>query len=286
MVDVDEELVRRLLAAQHPDLAELEVVASGRGWDNAVFRLGPHLAARLPIRQAGADLVAAEVRFLPELATRLPLPIAAPIRTGAPALGYSWPWTIVPWFAGELAFDGRCDLRKAARDLGAVLRAFAVPAPASAPTNAYRGVPLAARDALTRDRIERLDLGSERGAVIRAWDRALAAATFVGEPVWVHGDLHPANIVVRDATVAAIIDFGDLNAGDPAADLAVAWMWFDADARPIFRAACGVADNATWIRAWGNALAHALACLTGPPDDRRVIAMGRRTLAEVLRHPP
>ncbi len=286
MVDVDESLVRRLLAAQHRDLADLQVLAVGRGWDNAVFRLGDELAARLPIRQIGADLVAAEVRFLPEMADRLPVSIPAPVRSGTPALGYPWPWTIVPWFAGELAFDGDCDLFAAARDLGAFLRAFGVPAPADAPRNPWRGVPLAARDEITRERIAHLDLRSARGAAIAAWERALAARPFADHPVWVHGDLHPANIVVRDGKLMAIIDFGDLNAGDPAADLAVAWMWFDAASRPAFRAACEVPDDDTWIRAWGNALAHAVACLNGPPEDQRVLSIGRRTLSEVLAHPP
>ncbi|MCP2342258.1 phosphotransferase [Actinomadura rupiterrae] len=39
-----------------------------------------------------------------------------------------------------------------------------------------------------------------------------------------HGDLHPANVVVSDGTLAGIVDFGDLLAGDPAWDLAAAWV--------------------------------------------------------------
>ncbi len=40
--------------------------------------------------------------------------------------------------------------------------------------------------------------------------------------MWVHGDLHPANVVVSDGTLSGIVDFGDLFAGDPAWDLAAA----------------------------------------------------------------
>jgi aminoglycoside phosphotransferase (APT) family kinase protein len=47
-----------------------------------------------------------------------------------------------------------------------------------------------------------------------------------GPPIWLHGDLHPFNLVVNQGRLSAVIDFGDLCAGDPATDLAVAWMLF------------------------------------------------------------
>lgn len=40
----------------------------------------------------------------------------------------------------------------------------------------------------------------------------------------VHGDLHPANVVVSDGTLPGIVGFGDMFAGDPAWDLAAAWV--------------------------------------------------------------
>ena len=48
------DLVRRLLAGQHPDLADLEVRFLANGWDNAIFRVGDELLARLPRRELGA----------------------------------------------------------------------------------------------------------------------------------------------------------------------------------------------------------------------------------------
>ena len=49
-----------------------------------------------------------------------------------------------------------------------------------------------------------------------------------GPPLWVHGDLHPANLLVTaDGTLRAVLDFGDVTAGDPAVDLATAWLTFD-----------------------------------------------------------
>ena len=47
---IDDALVSGLLADQHQDLARLPLRAVGEGWDNATYRLGDHLAVRLPRR--------------------------------------------------------------------------------------------------------------------------------------------------------------------------------------------------------------------------------------------
>lgn len=53
-------------------------------------------------------------------------------------------------------------------------------------------------------------------------DEAVAAPDGEDPPVWLHGDLHPAHVVVSDGALAGVIDFGDMCAGDPAVDLAAA----------------------------------------------------------------
>jgi aminoglycoside phosphotransferase (APT) family kinase protein len=75
--EVTADLVRRLLAAQHPDLAGLPVEPLASGWDNVLFRLGDDLVARLPRRTLGAAILVNEQRWLPVLAPRLPLPVPA-----------------------------------------------------------------------------------------------------------------------------------------------------------------------------------------------------------------
>jgi hypothetical protein len=49
--EVSAGLVRLLLARQHPDLAHLPVEFLANGWDNAMFRVGEELAARMPPRR-------------------------------------------------------------------------------------------------------------------------------------------------------------------------------------------------------------------------------------------
>ena len=101
--EIDAAQVGGLLTDQHPDLSMLALEPLGAGWDNALYRLGDALTVRLPRRRAGADLILHEQRWLPTLASALPLPVPAPVRIGRPGRGYPWCWSICPWLPGEIA---------------------------------------------------------------------------------------------------------------------------------------------------------------------------------------
>lgn len=73
-LEISPGLVRDLLAAQHPDLVALPVAFFANGWDNALFRVGDRLVARLPRRALGAEIIRNEQRWLPRLAPALPIP--------------------------------------------------------------------------------------------------------------------------------------------------------------------------------------------------------------------
>jgi aminoglycoside phosphotransferase (APT) family kinase protein len=287
-VSLSPDLVRRLLAAQQPDLAHLPIRAVASGWDNLMYRLGGELAVRLPRRAAAAGLIVNEQRWLPVVAPRLPLPVPAPVRAGRAALGYPWPWSIVPFLPGQLAArEPPADPADAAVSLGGFLAALHAPAPPDAPANPHRGIPLAERTAVVTGNLSVLGGLADRGAVTRAWHAALDAPAWDGAPVWLHGDLHPANILVHRGRISAVIDFGDITAGDPATDLSVAWMLLPARCHRAFRDAYGAAGGAAggdgiWARARGWALALALACLANSADNPLTAATGGRTLEAVL----
>lgn len=281
-VEVDEKLVRDLLREQHPDLADLPLKLVANGWDNAIYRLGEELSVRLPRRQLGADLVAHEQRWLPELARLVALPTPEPLRSGGPGCGYPWSWSVCRWIDGEMAATADFDRGQAATDLGSFVATLHVPAPAEAPYNPYRGVPLADRDQVTLARAQQLRDLVPAAALMDAWTEALDTAVFTGPPVWLHGDLHPANILVADRRVSGVIDWGDVTAGDPACDFSVAWMLFDAEEREVFREAAQVPDDNTWVRARGWAITLALAYIASSADNAMMSAVGHRTIAAVL----
>jgi aminoglycoside phosphotransferase (APT) family kinase protein len=285
-VAIDERLIAALLRGQHPDLADRPLRIVAHGWDNVLARLGDELVVRVPRRRLAARLIEHEQRWLPRLAPRLPLPIPVPLRVGVPGEGFPWAWSICPWFAGDNAASVPLgDPDAAAATLARLLGALNQPAPANAPVNPFRGVALAARDATVRQYLDVVGSAVDQRAVWRRWDDARALPIYEGSPLWLHGDLHPANLIVRDGALAAVLDFGDLTAGDPATDYAIAWMLFDPDVRVRFRAALGGVDTVGWRRAAGNALAHGLACLARSADAPQLAAMGRRTVEAVLTDP-
>jgi aminoglycoside phosphotransferase (APT) family kinase protein len=276
--DVTTDLVRRLLADQHPDLATLPVEPLSQGWDNASFRVGKEMIARLPRRAVAAALTEHEQRWLPGLAPRLPLPIPAPARTGRPGHGYPWGWSVVPYWPGRPAAVAYPDPDDAAGSLGSFLAALHLPAPPDAPPSRFRGIPLAGRRELDRRNLDAAGDAVDRAAVLAVQADALAARPWDGPPVWLHGDLHPANILVADGKVSAVIDFGDLTAGDPATDLSVGWM-LGIDLRPAYGHA---GDEDLWRRARGWALAFGLVFAAHSADNPLMAAIGRRTLESVL----
>ena len=297
-VEVSADLVRRLLADQHPDLARLPVEFLANGWDNELYRVGDGLIARLPRRALGARIIKNEQRWLPGLAPTLPLPIPYPERTGVPAHGYPYSWSVVPYLPGvpaaqasslDPAGAASLDAAQAAAAVGGFLGTLHVPAPADAPANPVRGVPLAERAGSFAANLALLTGQVDRDAVLRVWDAALAAPGYDGPPVWLHGDLHPANILVNDGQVSGVIDFGDITAGDPASDLAVAWMLLPLGCHDRFwsayRAAGGAGgrvDDALRTRARGWALNFAIVFLAHSEDNPVLLEVGRRTLRAVL----
>ncbi|PRX97857.1 phosphotransferase [Allonocardiopsis opalescens] len=260
---IDAELVRALLREQHPDLAGRDLRPVAGGWDNLLWRLGDDLAVRMPCTERGPALLRKEFHRLPPLARRLPLPVPVPLRLGEPSARFPRNWTVVRWVPGEPA-----DLAPVARGahaadaLAAFLRALHISAPADAPAGSDRGVPLSA--------IAPEFAGRPLPARVRdVWEDALAAPAWTGPPVWLHGDLHPANAVVTDGTLSGVIDFGELCAGDPATDLAAAWLLLPAGADRRFFDSYAAADEAMIRRARGWAVRCALALIAiGEAGDK------------------
>ncbi len=226
-IELTDELVRRLVAEQFPEYASLALEWVGGGWDNEMYRLGEDLAVRLPRREMGAKLIEVEQRWLPGLAPELPIATPVPVAIGRPSQSYPWRFSIVPWIHGETADVAPADTTEVER-LAAFFRALHRPAPADAPANPARGVPL---PALARRMDELLSQAaarklSELKPLAAIWRHGLAAGA-ADTSSWLHGDLHAQNFVVVDGKLAAVIDWSDMCAGDPATDFVAIWSLFD-----------------------------------------------------------
>jgi len=266
-VHVDVPLVRRLLERQFPKWADLPIEpVVPRGTDNALFRLGDEMVARLPRRERTVVTLEKERAWLPRIAPSLPVAVPRPLEDGVPGDGYPFPWAIYTWLEGETASAERIGDREAfARDLGEFVAVLQGIDPTDGPPpgehNFFRGEPLVRRDAATRAAIPSLEARIDTEAVTAAWEEALQAPEWERPPVWIHGDLDSRNLLVQDGRLSAVIDFGSLGVGDPACDAMVAWKVLTADTRDIFRSVLSI-DDPTWARGRGWALSQALGAMS------------------------
>ncbi|AZM48023.1 aminoglycoside phosphotransferase [Streptomyces sp. WAC 06738] len=263
--EITADLIRELLREQHPDLADRPLTLGARGWDNQLWRLGDDLAVRLPWATESADeLLRKEHAWLPELAAHLPLPVPVPQRIGEPSERFRRPWIVTTWVPGTPADRAPVTRGPAAADaLAAFLTALHRPAPGGAPAGRGRGGPLSDASGWFEQQLAEaagLGLVADADAVRAVWDDAVAAPLWSGPALWQHGDLHPANVLTADGTLCGVVDFGDLCAGDPALDLAAAWILLpdDAAAERFLTAYGPAVDAATLRRARGVAVMRAL----------------------------
>jgi aminoglycoside phosphotransferase (APT) family kinase protein len=216
--------------------------------------------------------------------------VPVPVRIGAPALDYPWPWSVVRWVPGTSAEDAPVrDADSGARTLAEFLLALHRPAPDDAPRNPWRGIPLTDRVDRTLTTIDGLrprGLSVDLEAVTDAFERAARRPAWSGPRVWLHGDLHPRHVLTVDGRISGVIDFGDLTSGDPATDLAAVWMLLPLQGHEAFRRVYGPDDD-TWERGRGWAIVFGALLLEVALNDgdgpRRQVA--EATLLRTLETP-
>lgn len=143
-------------------------------------------------------------------------------------------------------------------------------------------------DAETRDAVAVLEGTIDTDAALAVWETAFQS-TWLGSPVWYHGDVAASNLLVRDGQLSAVIDFGCSGVGDPACDLTIAWTFLSGESREAFYRVLPL-DDATWARARGWALWKALITLAEHVDgNAEQVRRDRYVIDQVLadyRHAP
>jgi aminoglycoside phosphotransferase (APT) family kinase protein len=275
-LEIDEALVRALLAEQFPEWAALPLArVEPDGTVNVIYRLGGSLSVRLPRREGPEIEDDLEFRWLPFLAPQLPVEIPSPVARGAPGAGYPWYWSIHTWLDGELP-TAPLDADDVAGFVAALQRIDASGGP---DPSGGRGRPLEWRDRFVRDALERV----EAPGALELWDRAMRAPEWTGARVWIHADLDRRNVLVRDGRLTGVLDWGGLGLGDPAVDVMVAWKLVAREERDRFRELLDV-DEATWLRAQGWVVSQALIALGyyTPETNPALFAEATRWLMEVI----
>ncbi len=284
-VEIDEDLVRRLIVSRHPAWSSLPIAAVlPRGTDNAAYRLGDELVVRLPRHAVSVGSLRKEVACLPRLAPWLPVEVPVPIATDEPAEGYPFPWAVLRWVDGVPATPDRlADAHQTALDLARSIAALQRIDASEGPSPGGRGGPLAPRDAAMRRAVATMAERVDGPAALALWEDALAAPVWAGPGLWIHGDLDARNVLARDGRICGVVDWGSCAVGDPACDVMVAWKMVPRGQRAGFRELLAV-DDATWRRARGWVLSQALIALAyyTHENNRVLVDEAWRWLGEVL----
>lgn len=267
---INAELARRLIAAQFPQWKDLRIdLVDQGGWDNKTFHLGSDMLIRMPSSEDYEPQVEKEDFWLPKLAPLLPLEIPQPIALGMPGEGYPWKWSVRRWIEGVTAssasMPNRVEFAVAlAKFINALHSIDAKDGPLPGFHSFYRGGSLSHYDDEVTQAIEALKNRIDAQHTREIWEAGLASS-WQKPGVWIHGDLSPGNLLVRNERLTAVIDFGQMAVGDPACDLSIAWTFFHGDSRAAFCQALPL-DPETWRRAKAWTLWKALVTAAGFTD--------------------
>ncbi|MCP9211215.1 aminoglycoside phosphotransferase family protein [Streptomyces cucumeris] len=261
-IPVDEGLVRSLLKAQRAEWADLPLSPAGAGTDNTMYRLGDDLLVRLPRTADTGHSLRKEQQWLPRLAPLLACPIPEPVHAGTPANAFPLAWSVYRWIDGDEASpDTVRDWAAFGADLATVVKELhhidLMGATRTDGLSWYRGGSLGPCDPWVSRALDdcRTTMGSELDvdALEQLWQAAVALPEPSGTHVWLHGDLKPTNLLVRQGKLHAVIDFGGLSVGFPDAEHSTLW-----DLPPRARQAYWDnvnLDDMTWARARAWAIA-------------------------------
>lgn len=255
-VVVDETLVRSLIVAQCPQWADLPLTYAGAGTDNTMYRLGQDLLVRLPRTPDKARAVRKEQEWLPRLGPLLACAVPEPVHTATATSAFPLEWSIYRWIDGEVAAPGAVrDWAAFGADLAAIVRELhgidLMGATRTDDLSWYRGGSLRVRDERTTKSLGELRTTVGAELDVDALEQLWRAAMKLPEPsrphVWLHGDLKPTNLLVREGKLHAVIDFGCLSVGFPDAEHSTVWD-LPARAREVYWDTLSL-DGPTWTRA-------------------------------------
>jgi aminoglycoside phosphotransferase (APT) family kinase protein len=190
-VEISEDLVRRLVNGQFPQWSHLPITpVATQGNDNRTFRLGDHLAVRLPSHDRYVAAISKEDRFLPMLAGHLAVPVPVPVATGHPTEAYPFPWSVRHWMPGDAPdSDPHLDRARFAGDLGAFLHELRTVPVHDGPTAGHHSFYRGCHPNVYGDQVQEALVGLadqvDGDACKDIWRAALRSA-WPTAPVWFH----------------------------------------------------------------------------------------------------
>lgn len=276
------EIIQLIIHEQFPEYDNLFIKKiSESGHDHHSYHLGDHLSLRFPSANEYSSQVIKEYNYCTILQKELAFPITIPIKLGKPTVYFPFHFTINKWIDGEtVTLTNVINKKQFAYDLATFLiklhKCDINNGPIPSKQNFHRGGSLAVYHDETMQAIENcIDFDQKR--CLEIWMKGIRSM-YTQKPVWVHGDLEIGNILVKNGTLVAVIDFGNMAIGDPACDYVMAWTYFEQLSRKIFFDTLNL-DEQTINRARSWAIWKALITL----NDVNCKTNAQKTLKEILK---
>ena len=285
---ISPETVRELVDAQFPQWRALAIrPADSAGTVNAIFRVGDHLAARLPLEPGDPGTarrhLEAEARAASELAGRTRFRTPEPVALGEPGAGYPLPWLVQTWLPGITATEedpggsaafaqDLAEFISGVRGISTGGRTFRGPG---------RGGDLASHDAWMQTCFSRSGQLVDVPRLRRMWDIFRELPHSGRGDVMSHGDLIPGNVLVSGGRLAGVLDVGGLGPADPALDLVAAWHLLEPGPPQVLRDDLRC-DDPDWERGKAWAFEQAIGAIWYYADSNLAMSqMGQRTLQRI-----
>lgn len=287
-IRISEDAARTLIVEQFPRWADEPIRrVRSSGTVNAIFRIGEQFAARFPLLGDDPadtrDLLVREAAASAEFVRHSPFPAPVPIGLGVPGHGYPLPWSVQSWIAGTVATDADPSTSDSfARDLATLVAALRdVDTLGRTFKGRGRGGDLTDHDAWVEECLRNSAHLLDVPLMERLW-RHFRDLPRASPDVMTHGDLIPANVLVKDMRLAGVLDCGGFAAGDPALDVIAGWHLLDDGPRSLFRTELGC-DDLEWERSKAWAFEQAMGAVWYYADSNPAMSsMGRRTLARIV----
>ncbi|WP_162801681.1 aminoglycoside phosphotransferase family protein [Candidatus Chromulinivorax destructor] len=269
---IHELTAQQLIKDQFPEFQHFDIrPAQTQGHNTRTFRLGNNLLLHLPSVSLSASNITKEQAWLPKIAEHISIPISKQIALGKPTKYYPFHWAIYEWISGESAdnlHQNDLNLSDIAVSLAQFLKELesvhTLHAPVPGLHNFHRGGSLRIYHKQTMDALQKLSNFIDIQPYEILWNEALHS-NYQGQPVWIHGDMSAENLLIENKKLKAVVGFSSIAQGDPAYDLTIAWTFFDAQSRKIFRSNLSF-DDCTWVRAQALAMCKSLITLAYMQD--------------------
>lgn len=246
------EQAQRKITRDFPELKITKIEHAGTGFDTTVYQVNNQFVFRFPRQEKGRNAMENENKILRELYKnnfQSPYLLPEPLFYSQGEEG-EYPFVGFSYISGhELAKEKDVDLlQNEAGRLGLFLkRLHAVPGKEMLPEDVLKRLSSRKRKPMLKEMLPELQEVCEPHIMemLQSYLREIPDWENPESTHFVHGDLHPKNMIAQKGKLTGVIDWGDAHFGHPASDLAVVYQSIPEEHHPRFFAEYGNIDEET-----------------------------------------